>query len=92
MKKQHLLAAAVLCTAASCLATPVSAMSENDNDPVQLTHRETVSAGLPAASGKQAAESSMVSTGTAGMSDEVWLLCSALLGLTGIFIAYKTAH
>ena len=92
MKKQHLLAAAALCTAVSCLATPVSAMSETDNDPVHFTHRETVGDHLSIASGKQAAENNIVSSGISGMSDEAWLLCSALLGLTGIVIVYRTTH
>jgi len=92
MKKQHLLAAAVLCTAVSCLATPVSAMSESNNDPVQFTHRAEISAGLPMASGKQAAGNNSVSSGVSGISDEAWLLCSALLGLAGIVIVYRTGH
>ena len=92
MKKQHLLAAAILCTAVSCLATPVSAMVTADNDPVHFTHRETVRDHSPMVSGKQAIGNDSVFSEISGMSDEAWLLCSALLGLAGIVIVYRTAH
>ena len=92
MKKHHLLAAAALCTAVSCLAIPVSAMSKSDNEPVHFTHRETVRDDLPTASEKRAADNNIASSGISGMSDEAWLLCSALLGVTGIVIVYRAAH
>ena len=92
MNKSRLLAFVCLCTTVFCLATPVNAMSERVNNPIQPHHQQTVSDNAPAIRGNQAIENNSLFTSMSGISDETWLFCSAMLALAGIIIVHKATH
>jgi hypothetical protein len=91
MHKLRHLATAFIYAAVVFLATPAYATSKPVNSPAQPHHQETVSNSASTFAANQSADNYGILTDSTVLSDELWLVFSALLALAGIIMAHRTA-
>ena len=91
MNKFRHLATAFIYAAVVFLATPAYAISEPANSPAQPHHQEAVSNSASTFATNQSADNYSIFTDNAVLSDELWLVFSALLALAGIIMVQRTA-
>jgi hypothetical protein len=85
------LATAFIYAAVVFLATPAYAISEPVNSPAQPHHQEAVSNSASTFAVNHSADNDSIFTDSTVLSDELWLVFSAMLALAGIIIVHRTA-
>jgi len=91
MNTLHRLATTFIYAAVVFLATPAYAINEPVNSPAQPRHQEATSNSAATSAANQSADNYSIFTNSTVLSDELWLVFSAMLALAGIIMAHRAA-
>ena len=91
MNTLHRLATTFIYAAVVFLATPAYAINEPVNSPAQPRYQEAASNSAATSAANHSADNYSIFTDSTLLSDELWLVFSAMLALAGIIIVHRTA-
>ena len=91
MNTLHRLATTFIYAAVVFLATHAYAINEPVNSPAQPRHQEAASNSAATSAANHSADNYSIFTDSTLLSDELWLVFSAMLALAGIIIVHRTA-
>jgi hypothetical protein len=91
MNTLHRLATTLIYAAVVFLATPAYAINEPVNSHAQPRHQEAASNSAATSAANQSADNYSIFTNSTVLSDELWLVFSAMLALAGIIMVHRAA-